>query len=217
MPTTKEKSRRVLASAMTPAVPATVQVDLPAIFEKPTQLIEMADDRFTLLVTEFVEQGAPLLVALRRGAGLLAWAARHHYTDGHYGPWLHQFAETLGMNEDTVTRWRDRVVNELGLPVAAVTQHRSRARLEAAAKQIRNDAANAARPPVLELGEVGSPSLQRAVAELALTSAEALAEAATTEQLRRLCALTEEAIAVQRRTSLHARTQAASSRRVRSA
>lgn len=211
------RARRAPDSAAHPAIQ---QPDVLDLIDKPMLLLKMQNEQFDRLVEEFSERGAPMLVALRTGAGLLAWAARHHLPDSHYGAWLHRFSQDLGVSDDSVTRWRDKVTHERNLPVPMVTQDRSRARTlgSAAAKQLRQRAVAAGATPErraaeLELGDIGSPSLQAAVAQLALTSADTLAESATTEQLRTLLNVIEEAIAHQQRSSLRARTEQANARR----
>lgn len=185
--------------------------DVVDVLDHPTDLLNMSSDRFDALVDEFVERGVPVLHAIEQGAGVIAWAARHHFPDSHYGAWLHRFAQQLGRHDDTVTRWRDKAVQDLGLPVPRKTQERSQARLAAAARALRRSAAPRPRTAgeeaaVIELGGISSPSLQSAVALVLVTPAEVLADSTTTAQLEQLRTLVDEAIACQRRTVLRARS-----------
>lgn len=169
------------------------------VIDRPQQLLGLSAESFTHLVDEFLSRGAPIMAALKRGSGILAWAARHHLPDSHYGAWLHHFAETLGVSDDSVTRWRDRAITELGLPIPAVQEQRSRARLVAAARQIRARSAD----NVIELGD--APALREVVTRIASLSPEDLAESASTDELRGLKTLIDDAISIQQRTALHAR------------
>lgn len=192
---------------------------LTLLTEKPEQLLAIPDDQFGRLVEEFLETGAPVLKALRRGAGILAWAARHHLPDNHYGPWHHGFALRFGVSDDSLTRYRDQAIRDLNLPVAMETERRSRAKLASAAANIRRNAETtpAREKASIELGDVGSTSVRQAVTLLVLTSAETLAESASTAELRSLATLIDEAIADQVRASLRARAAARRPRPARSA
>lgn len=179
--------------------------------EQPQSLLQMPVETFEHLVDDFTAQGAPFMAALKRGSGILAWAARHHLPDTHYGAWLHRFATTLGVSDDSVLRWRDRAINELGLPVAAVTVERSRARIAGARKA---GAAPATRSPavteavtVLAPAVVGSstPPARGLVEQLLELSPEDLAESGSTEELRAIKGLIEAALAEQQRVALRAR------------
>lgn len=197
----------------TPLTPAVVEPEgLLQTLERPLDLIKVTDETFNHLVEEFLSKGAPFLAAIKRGAGILAWAARHHLADSHYGAWLHRFADELGVNEDTVTRYRDTAINELGLPVAARHADRSRARIAGAVKA---KAASPARqsPEALAAAVVlgptvvgGSAAPARSLVEgLLELSVEDLADSASTEELRTIKALIEAALAEQQRIALRAR------------
>lgn len=187
--------------------------------EQPRDLLKLSAETFEHLVDAFTAQGAPFMAALKRGSGILAWAARHHLPDSHYGPWLHRFATTLGVSDDSVLRWRDRAITELGLPVPAVTASRSRARLAGARKasasvvSVRSAAAVKA-AAVLAPAVVGfsTPPARDLVGQLMELSPEDLAESASTEELRALKALIEEALAEHSRTALRARVAQADRR-----
>lgn len=181
--------------------------------EQPRDLLKLPVETFEHLVEAFTAQGAPFMAALKRGSGILAWAARHHLPDTHYGAWLHRFATTLGVSDDSVLRWRDRAINELGLPVAAVTAERSRARIAGARKAsggaapARQSEAVAKAAAVLAPAVVGSstPPARELVEQLLELSAEDLAESGSTEELRSIKGLIEAALAEQQRVALRAR------------
>jgi transposase-like protein len=217
MATTSKGGRRTLTTiekAGATLVPARVVGDTPSLvdlIETPKKLLTLPETAFTSLVDDFLHQGAPLMKAVRRGAGILAWAARHHLADSHYGPWLHKVARELGVHEDSLVRWRDQVTSELGLPIPQATQQRSRARLAGAAGQVRRAgekrAADAiSNSNVVELGPIGPAPVRDLVARLLATPVQTLAESNTTDELRELKTLIDDALAHQQRAALHART-----------
>lgn len=203
---TEQSGSPLLPARTVPGTPSLV-----SLIEQPMKLLQLPETAFTSLVDDFIAQGAPLMKAVRRGAGILAWAARHKLRDGEYGPWLHRLAEELGQHEDSVIRWRDQVTSEMGLPVPAATKERSRARLAGAAKAVRRageklaeDAISAGN--VVELGPLGPAPARDLVVRLLATPAAELAASATTDELRDLKALIDDALAHQHRESLRART-----------
>lgn len=195
----------------TPSItPAIIEPgSLLSALDRPQALLTLPVETFEHVVEAFTAQGAPFMAALKQGSGILAWAARHHLPDSHYGAWLHRFATTLGVSDDSVLRWRDRAITELGLPVAAVSIERSRARLAGARKATSSTPSPAATraAAVLAPAVVGSstPPARDLVEQLMELSAEDLADSASTEELRAIKALIEEALAEHHRISLRAR------------
>lgn len=182
------------------------------VMERPQDLLKLPRESFDHLVQEFVSQGAPFMAALKRGSGILAWAARHKLPDTHYGAWLHRFADEIGVSDDSVIRWRDRAITELGLPMAAVQADRSRARLAGARKAQATvapatpgarAAAEVLAPAVI--GSAVAPPARDLVERLMELSAEDLADSASTEELHSLKDLIDAALAEQRRIALRAR------------
>jgi hypothetical protein len=196
----------------TPMTPAVVEPDgLLQALERPHDLLKLSDETFSHLVDAFLDQGAPVMAAIKRGSGILAWAARHHLPNSHYGAWLHQFASTLGVHDDSVVRWRDRAISELNLPVATATAERSQARL-AGARKARSRLESVPTPAAVAAAAVLAPAIvggtapaRRLVEDLLELSAEDLADSASTEELRSLKDLIDAALAEQQRIALRAR------------
>lgn len=191
--------------------------DVLDLLERPLNLLEISAEAFDQVVAAFADKVEPIMTAVQRSAGILAWAARHHMPDTHYGAWVHRLAELVGRSDDTIIRWRDEITSQLALPVPAVTERRSRARLAGAAKAVRQ--ASQPRPEPVMIGDVHpTPLRQTLVALLADPDAAAvLADALSTDELRSFGRILTEAERHQRRQALHAKAAEEGQRRSRNA
>lgn len=87
-----------------------------ALFQEPTQLLELPDDQFNRLIVEYGRKAGGGYRKMRREVGLLVWAQRHRLGEGPFGRWAEGYAELVGVDERTLRNWRQAVERDEGLP-----------------------------------------------------------------------------------------------------
>lgn len=110
-----------------------------ALFEDTELMLTLDQESFGNLVALVVDAGKPLIAAIRRHAGLVAWAAWHRYNDKQCREFYEGMAERLGIKVATLRDWRDATVEHQGLSIPILAQTRSDAAkkgaLEAASRR----------------------------------------------------------------------------------
>lgn len=101
-----------------------------ALFENPTMLLDLDDVALKELAVLFGRHGASVFAQVRAQAGLLAWAGWFRFGEVTYSAFLLGLSKDLGVQPDTLMKWRRDVVRERRLPVPGVVKARSDAAKE---------------------------------------------------------------------------------------
>jgi transposase-like protein len=101
-----------------------------ALFENPSQLLDLDDVALKELAVLFGRHGASVFAQVRAQAGLLAWAGWFRFGEVTYSAFLIGLAKDLGVQPDTIMKWRRDVVRERKLAVPGVVKARSDAAKE---------------------------------------------------------------------------------------
>jgi len=96
-----------------------------ALFDDPTRLLNLSDGELAKLTLALHDHLGGIMPTLRRQVGLVAWAEWHRRTDGKYHAWLDDTAKLLGVDTQTIIRWRRSVVRAEGLVVPTAAQQRA--------------------------------------------------------------------------------------------
>lgn len=122
---------------MTSNLPAERQDSTPALlggqaalFENPAQLLDLSDVDLKELAVLFGRHGSSVFAQVRAQAGLLAWAGWFRFGEVTYATFLLGLARDLGVQPDTLMKWRRDVVKERKLAVPGVVKARSDAAKE---------------------------------------------------------------------------------------
>ncbi len=101
-----------------------------ALFENPAQLLDLDDVALKELAVLFGRHGASVFAQVRAQAGLLAWAGWFRFGEVTYSAFLLGLSKDLGVQPDTLMKWRRDVVKDRKLVVPGVVKARSDAAKE---------------------------------------------------------------------------------------
>lgn len=101
-----------------------------ALFENPAQLLDLDDVALKELAVLFGRHGASVFAQVRAQAGLLAWAGWFRFGEVTYSAFLLGLSKDLGIQPDTLMKWRRDVVKDRKLAVPGVVKARSDAAKE---------------------------------------------------------------------------------------
>lgn len=100
------------------------------LFDDPTKLLTWDESVLRNIAANLGREGGSLIAQLRRAAGLVAWAAWYRFPEATYREFAAGLASSLGIEVETLRKWRRSVVSAEKLPVPGVAGQRA----DAAAK-----------------------------------------------------------------------------------
>lgn len=118
---------------MASKLPATQDVTLAipgvqsSLFGSPLELLEVDDAELRRVAALVGHEAGSVLAQVRRMAGLVAWAAWYRMDEKGYREFAGGMATDLGIEVETLRKWRRAVVTRENLPVPGVAGQRAEA------------------------------------------------------------------------------------------
>lgn len=103
------------------------------MWNDPRSFLTLTDELFAQSAAWVASEGAATMDALRRGAGLVAWAGWSRFDEREYETFVGDLADQIGVSLVTLKRWRDGLIKDEELPIPAPVEARRAEAIKAAA------------------------------------------------------------------------------------